>query len=333
MSEPAVGIVMIGRNEGDRLRRALDSVCDQGHPIVYVDSGSTDGSQNTARGRGVTVVELDMATPFTAARARNAGFRKLRADHPDTALVQFIDGDCEVEPGWLEQAAAAFDGHPRLAAVCGHLEERHPERSVYNRICAVEWQLGPVGSTTSFGGNVMITADALDDVGGWDPTIIAGEEPELAARLRQAGYDLLRLDAMSMVHDVDMHSAAQWWRRARRAGYAFAQVERRHGRGPERTFVREKQRALLWGLALPAAAVALARPTRWRSLVVLARYPGVAAKLTLETRRQGHPWSTSIAWAVSCVVSVFPQALGVLSFHADTVRGRTPQLIEHKRNR
>ncbi|MEO0678525.1 MAG: hypothetical protein AAFZ02_13325, partial [Pseudomonadota bacterium] len=49
-----------------------------------------------ARALGAEVVELDLAIPFTAARARNAGFRALLARAPELDFVQFVDGDCEL---------------------------------------------------------------------------------------------------------------------------------------------------------------------------------------------------------------------------------------------
>ena len=82
-----IGVVAIGRNEGDRLIRCLDSL--RQHlpntvPIVYVDSGSTDNSVAEARVRNVRVVCLDMSIPFTGARARNAGLDYLMQHFPDT---------------------------------------------------------------------------------------------------------------------------------------------------------------------------------------------------------------------------------------------------------
>jgi glycosyltransferase involved in cell wall biosynthesis len=65
-----VGVVVIGRNEGERLRRCLASTLPQATALVYVDSGSTDGSVDMARAMGADVVALDMAQPFTAARAQ-----------------------------------------------------------------------------------------------------------------------------------------------------------------------------------------------------------------------------------------------------------------------
>ena len=45
-----LGIVIIGRNEGDRLIRCIASVGDEAL-VIYVDSGSTDESVAAARSR------------------------------------------------------------------------------------------------------------------------------------------------------------------------------------------------------------------------------------------------------------------------------------------
>src|SRR5262245_37385433 len=130
-------VVVIGRNEGERLQRCLQSLCSNAL-VVYVDSGSTDGSVEWARAQGAEVIELDVTTPFTAARARNAGWHRLRSRAPECPYVQFVDGDCEITGGWLNQAVAFLDTHDRVGVVAGRLRERHPERSIYNRLCERE---------------------------------------------------------------------------------------------------------------------------------------------------------------------------------------------------
>ena len=94
-----VAAIVIGRNEGDRLIRCLEALDGQAHPVVYVDSASTDGSCEAAQARGADVVRLDMTRPFTAARARNAGLERLRQIGGNHDFVQVIDGDCELRSG------------------------------------------------------------------------------------------------------------------------------------------------------------------------------------------------------------------------------------------
>jgi GT2 family glycosyltransferase len=325
-----IGAVVIGRNEGDRLIRCLAALQRYTQTIVYVDSGSTDGSAAAARDRGVAVVDLDLSVPFTAARARNAGFEALRSRYPELRYVQFLDGDCEVVPGWLAAAAAALAADPDRVAVCGWRRERYPERSPYNQICDVEWHMGPVGDITQFGGDVMVRAAALAAVGGYNAAVVAAEDDELSVRLRRSGGHLHRIDHDSTLHDANITRLSQWWQRAKRCGYAYAQVRSLHGAPPERKFVREVRRSLLWGAVVPLGAVALAWPTQGWSLLVLARYPVAALRTVLATRRQGKPWASSIPWGLSCGVSAFPEAAGIGKFYADRLFQKPAQIIEYK---
>ncbi|MBD2089496.1 glycosyltransferase [Microcoleus sp. FACHB-1515] len=324
-----VGIVLIGRNEGDRLIRSLDAVVGSSRPVVYVDSGSTDGSCQAALDRAVDVVTLDLSIPFTAARARNAGFDRLQQQHPDLDYVQFIDGDCEVTAGWLDAAAEALDEHPNVVAVCGWRRERYPDRSVYNRICDVEWRLGSAGLVESFGGDVMIRADAFSKVEGYNSSMIAGEDPELSVRLRRIG-DILRLDRTSTVHDADMHHLSQWWNRIQRGGFAYALVASMYANQPERKFVSEARRIWIWGILAPVSAIALAPITHGISLAAFLRYPLASLKTFRRTTQQGFSIAECVAWSLSCGVSVFPEAIGALRFYLLQLRGQQAELIEYK---
>src|SRR5690349_8029988 len=155
-----VGLVAIGRNEGERLKRCLRSARPQVKELVYVDSGSSDDSVAFARSLGVHVVELDTSIPFTAARARNEGARRLREVMPDVQFVQFVDGDCELDAAWIARALAEFSERPRAAVVCGRRRERFPEASVYNRLCDIEWAT-PVGQAAACGGDFLARLDAF----------------------------------------------------------------------------------------------------------------------------------------------------------------------------
>ena len=186
------GVVAIGRNEGERLRRCLESLPPK-TAVVYVDSGSTDESVQLARERGADVVELNGAIPFTAARARNAGFQRLRGLARDLRYVLFIDGDCELIEGWLEQGISFLDAQADVGAVCGRLIEQHPERSIYNWLCQREWD-GPVGEIRACAGNVLMRANAMEAAGGYREDVVAAEEDELSIRLRAAGWRIWRLD-------------------------------------------------------------------------------------------------------------------------------------------
>ena len=121
MTKPVIDAVVIGRNEGNNLLDCLASLQNQVRQLVYVDSGSNDGSVIAARNMGAKVVELDMTLPFTAARARNAGVAELQ---DDCELVQFVDGDCTLDPDWMTAATTFLIDHPDAAVVCGRRRER-----------------------------------------------------------------------------------------------------------------------------------------------------------------------------------------------------------------
>lgn len=320
------GAVVIGRNEGERLKRCLGSLPSAAR-IIYVDSGSDDSSVAFARHFGADVVELDSATGFTAARARNAGFRALRRLVPEIAYVQFIDGDCELDTAWPAQAIARLESDAMLCAVFGWRRERYPTRSAYNRLCDIEWDV-PIGPAKAFGGDVMIRAAALEAVGGYRDDLIAGEEPELCVRLRARGWAIWRLDAAMTLHDAAMTRFSQWWRRHVRAGFAFAEGARLHGAPPERHWVRETRRALIWGVALPIScilATLLAPPWGLAAWLV---YPLQVLRLFL---RPGRPLAERGLLALFLVLARFPEAQGVLTYAFRQWPRQRPTLIEYKR--
>lgn len=313
-----MGAVIIGRNEGARLVACLASFPDWVRPLVYVDSGSTDGSVAAARAAGAEVVALDMALPFTAARARNAGFARLQ-ELGAPEFVQFVDGDCQMQPGWLEVAAEFLAARPGVAVVCGRRREVRPEASIWNRLCDAEWDT-PVGKAKACGGDALMRVAGLTAVGGYDPALIAGEEPELCVRLRQAGWEIWRIDREMTLHDAAMTRIGQWWKRTRRGGHAFAEGAVLHGAPPERHWVAETRRAVLWGAALPVVTLAGLAITPWAGLLVLA-YPLQMLRLS---RRWG--WERG----VFTVLSKFPEAQGVLEYHLNRLRKRRSRLIEYK---
>jgi len=322
-----VAVVAIGRNEGERLRACLKSVVPLASLVVYVDSGSADDSVAMARAMGVEVVELDPDAVFTAALARNAGWRRALELAPTLQFIQFVDGDCAVQPGWIEQARTFLSEQGDVAAVAGRRRERYPERTVYNLLCDLEWGAMPAGEAKACGGDVMIRAVALQAAGGYRPSLIAGEEPELCVRLRSAGWRIWRLEAEMTLHDAAMTRWSQWWKRSMRAGYTYAEGAYLHGAPPERHRVRESRRAWLWGLGIPlAVVVGVAVVGPW-ALAALLIYPLQMLRLFLGF--QGPVRSR--AWrAFFTTLGKFAEACGQIKFFALRASGTTARLIEYK---
>ena len=201
-----------------RLVRCLEVLRPRGRSrVVYVDSGSTDGSAADAaraprRGRWS---RSTCAIPFTAARAQRGLRRRLIAPAPrHVAFVQFLDGDCEL--------ARRLDGRGRrpsstrtreIAAVCGRrLEDfltppstKPPVRHRMEHAGAARRARVRRRRADALAQPLRAGGQAIRD------DLIAGEEPEpVRARLRAAGWKSLA----ALGHDADAarrrhHAAAR----------------------------------------------------------------------------------------------------------------------------
>jgi len=305
-----IGIVAIGRNEGQRLRVCLSSALRDAKEVVYVDSGSTDDSLNLARSLRAHVVQLDLSVPFTAARSRNAGFARILEVAPDTDAVQFVDGDCEIVEGWIATADAFLSATPQAAVVCGRRRERFPDATIYNHLCDLEWNT-PIGIAKSCGGDALIRVEAFKQINGYNDEIIAGEEPEMCVRLRAKGWEIHRIEAEMTLHDAAMTKFSQWWKRNIRAGHAYAEGNARHGDPPECFRAKEVRSNFLWGLVLPWAL------------------PLLAVKVYLNQRKRLSP-KDARTYSIFVALSKIPQVLGQLKFCYNQWRGKKTALIEYK---
>jgi len=320
-----IGVVAIGRNEGQRLIGCLESIRSHTSNIVYVDSGSTDGSVLAAEKIGAFVVTLDLKQPFTAARARNEGFAALKELKPDIRFVQFVDGDCIFARGWLDKALAFIEQRIDTAIVCGRRRERHPTASVYNFLCDLEWD-SPIGEALACGGDALVRVEAFDAVGGFRPQLIAGEEPELCVRLRESGWKIWRLDAEMTLHDAAMTRFGQWWVRAVRSGHAFSEVSWLHRASPFGIWRRETARAIFWGGLLPATVClgALIHPAiLWGALTYFLQICRIAVA-------RGPTLSTSWKYALFASLAKFAEFQGILKFWWRQWVRQPATLIEYK---
>ncbi|MDP6979487.1 MAG: glycosyltransferase [Myxococcota bacterium] len=325
-----LGLVLIGRNEGERLRLGLESVPEGVGGVVYVDSGSTDGSVELAESHGVAVVNLDMSRPFTAARARNEGFERLMHLHDNLDWVHFVDGDCSLVEGWIETAMGELTAHPDWISVCGYRRERYPENSIYNRWCDLEWTQAPTGpiDQVGFGGDVIISVPAFREVGGYNADIIAAEDSELSARLVQTGGEVMRIDRTMTYHDADIRKLSQWWSRSVRCGHAYAEVASRHAEAG--VFRRHVRSLVLWGVAIPAATLFFLLVAPLLALLFLGVYPLQIVRIARSLDTQRFPLSHRLLWGVSCLVSQVPKVQGLLKFVRNRRSGVQQTIIEYK---
>lgn len=319
-----VGVVVIGRNEGQRLMLCLDSLERAGvdkERLVYVDSGSSDGSVERVRQRGFDALVIE--PPYTAAKGRNAGFTHLTTKHTgknELLAIQFVDGDCEYFPAWIDVASDVLRKEPSIVAVTGVQHERRPEATIWNLLCDVEWT-GVVGEMDTFAGNVMVRVSALYQSGLYNPELIAGEDPELSIRVKKStGGRIVRIDEPICLHDVDMTKASQWWKRNVRSGHAYAQVSEMHGEAPLRFWKKETRSNWIWGAALPLAAPPLVAPA----------YTYLFWRIYRDARRRGLDARAARIYAFFTTVGKVPQALGQAKYWLNQLRGKKQEIMEYK---
>lgn len=320
----AVDLILIGRNEGERLKRALDAAQGQASRIIYVDSGSTDDSVDTADAAGAVVVELDMSRPFSAARARNAGFKAAQQDNP-APFVHFIDGDCALEPGWITAALNRISQDETLAVVTGWRSEIHRNASVYNQMCDHEWHR-PAGPITACGGDMLVRVSAFTEIGGFDADVIAAEDDEFCLRIAAAGWTLERLPLPMTRHDAAITRFSQWWRRAVRAGHGFAQVGVLHP-GYFRT---ERRRVFLFALILPLLALVALLVAPLLLLPVLALYGVSYIRTKRGLQAEGLPTSEAWTHSVFLTLSKFPNLIGIATYWLRRARRSPTRIIEYQ---
>jgi GT2 family glycosyltransferase len=336
-----VGVVVIGRNEGERLRRCLESVSRVAATVVYVDSGSSDGSVALARSFGVDVLELDLSTPFCAARARNEGCARLLSSNSNLKFIQFVDGDCEIIGDWLSVAAGTLKKNPEMAIVAGYLHERYPERSIYNRLGNLEWNFSSPGEVESVGGIFMIKKEVFEDIGGFDDSIPAGEEPELCSRIRKRSWKIQRLGHKMAWHDLAMTHFSQWWMRMIRYGYGSSDVGTRFDLPG---FSRNNLRARIWfcWLALVAVSPAfiivtpfenMAGHANWLIFLLISLWPAQVARISVRTWQKGIKPELALAYGFFIMLSYWPQMIGQGLYFIDRVKKRSFRLLEYKTTR
>jgi GT2 family glycosyltransferase len=319
-----IGVVIIGRNEGQRLINCLNSVNPKNNAVVYIDSNSSDSSVENARIAGADVINLDMSKPFSAARARNTGWKFLLTRYPDIEFIQFIDGDCELQDTWLEQAHNFLIEHTQYAIVCGRRKERYPNASLYNQFCDDEWNT-PVGDALACGGDALIRAQCLTEVDGYKDFFVAGEEPEMCYRLRQKSWQIYRLDEDMTLHDANITKFSQWWKRANRAGFAYALTAKEHGKSSERFGVRSALRSLIWsGLLGCIVLLSIIEPVMLFALLI---YPLQIIKMFLKQKDKSLYGFKSCAFLM---LSKLPEALGVLELMLKTFKKQDYTIIEYK---
>jgi glycosyltransferase involved in cell wall biosynthesis len=331
ISKPLLSVVVIGRNEGPRLQRCLESVNSMESPgglveITYVDSASTDGSRELAEEMGARVISIQPSRP-TAALGRNAGWRISSG-----SFVLFLDGDTILHPAFVAEAFRNFG--PETAVVFGNRREIHPEASIYNRVLDLDW-ISPAGFVDACGGDALMRREALDGVKGYDENLIAGEEPEMCRRMRERGWKILHLDRPMTGHDLAMTQWSQYARRAMRTGYAYAEVSERFQSSSlpfwRSEALHNRKHALMQAVILILCLLgSLLWRTPWPVYVLLALFLLLSLRTAMKVVEKTPSFSTRFLYGMHSHLQQIPIYIGQLQYWSDCRRGRRRGLIEYK---
>jgi|TARA_R110002074_G_scaffold402194_1_gene604464 glycosyltransferase involved in cell wall biosynthesis len=324
MNNKEVGVVIIGRNEGERLILCLESILKLQVPCIYVDSQSKDNSVAEAERRGVTTVVLDTSAPINASRARNTGFKALMAGNPDLEFVHFIDADCELDISWLEHAVNKLKASSEVAVVCGRLLEKYRNESIYMRLCAMDWY-HPEGFVDSCGGIATYRREIFEVQKGFNAGLVSGEEPELCSRIRNAGKKILCINAEMGTHDSAMRHFSQWWNRCVKVGFGYANGAKWGG------WQKQYRSSLVWGAVLPLVVVIGGIFISPYFIVLLGLYPLQVLKIYMSKLDVGSKSTyDKFLYALFCVIAKFPETIGVVKFLISCVQGQQQKIIEYK---
>lgn len=255
--------------------------------VVIVDDGSVDESR---------VLELACATGarllrHAAARgpgaARNTGWRSVVTD-----LVAFVDAGCEPEPGWLQPLLGHLDDPAVAAAAPRVVASAHPEAPAW--MLSYEshrspLDLGPQPSIVRPRAHVayvptaalVVRRSALDLVGGFDESLLVGEDVDLVWRLTGS----VRYEPAALVRHPTRDRFGAMVRQRYRYGTSAAPLAARHGRAVAPLRI-SPWTAVAWLLA------AVGRPALGAGVVV-----GTMAALPRKLRELDHPWRESMRLA------------------------------------
>ncbi len=330
-----VAVVVIGRNEGQRLTRCLESIRAASYPqeaidVVYVDSDSTDDSAERARRLGARVLVVHPERP-SAALGRNAGWRATTAP-----FVLFLDGDTILDPEFLAAAMKSFE-KANCAVVFGHRRELHPEQSIYNRVFDLDW-VSPIGRSEYCGGDALMRRSVLEEVGGYDATLIAGEEPELCHRIRSRGYTVLHIDQPMTQHDLAIRRFGQYWKRAYRTGFAYAEISERFAETEMPLWTHESNRNAVHALGLigivTTSIVASITMGSCAPLVcATVFFAAIFVRSAIKAAWKGESFWTRLQYAAHSHFQQVPIYCGQLRYRRSKRGGPRQSLIEYKEPR
>jgi glycosyltransferase involved in cell wall biosynthesis len=198
-------------NSRRHLKVSLDSVVGAvehygNAELIVLDNGSTDGSYEILQTEYCHAKVLSVPG-LTIAALRNRG-----AEQAEGEYLAFIDSDCLVPANYFDQALGVFNSV--TAAATGSTCELPDTATWIERswnALHVRRKDGYVNYLNS--GNLVVKSAAFREVGGFNSTLVTGEDAELANRLTRAGLGIYESHRVRAIHLGIPRSLGQFVRR------------------------------------------------------------------------------------------------------------------------
>jgi glycosyltransferase involved in cell wall biosynthesis len=205
----------------------LRATCElPGSEVIFVDSASTDRSIEVASQFPIQILQLRPNWPLCVAAGRYTGYRHARGE-----FVFFIDGDAEADLVWLNKGVQYLRSHPDIGAVAGVLDEEYVtaqgvhvggKKNVFRQDLSAS-----VIPAKALGGIALYRRAAMEKAGPVNPHLPTGEDDELCMRIRNAGWQLARLEGrMAIKYTEKRDTLYEVLRRCRTSMYDYGAVVR-----------------------------------------------------------------------------------------------------------
>jgi glycosyltransferase involved in cell wall biosynthesis len=221
-----VSIIVIGRNEAQRIERCLRSVfasmpSREDCEVIYVDSASEDETVAIASRFPIRILQLRQSWKLSPSAGRYIGYQHARGKY-----LLFVDGDSLLYKRWLVRACEFLGENPACGGVGGIMHQAYLSRSG-NCIAVAKNYFSqspeePVRAAVSLSGIAMYRRDAMEKAGTFNPFLTTGEECELALRIQDAGYSLARIfEPMCVTYSSPRETVGEIMRRSRSKLYDY----------------------------------------------------------------------------------------------------------------
>jgi GT2 family glycosyltransferase len=197
-----ISIIIKTLNEEANIARAIESAlvaaAPHGGEVIVADSGSKDRTVEIAMGYPTLVVQLENFDERCCGVGPQLGYQ-----HSSGEYVYVLDGDMQLDAGFLRQALELLEHQPSIAAVGGltremrvrNIEFKNRGRHFLNR------QVEDGSEVECLVGGGLYRRRAIEDVGYLSDRNLHGfEEYDLGARLRQKGWRVVRINTYAVDH-------------------------------------------------------------------------------------------------------------------------------------